>query len=785
MHDTKLTLTLEKNSLVLSLAFLLWSLIGNAQSQHPSDGLFLELEFSIEGGYYIGEQELQLFSPGATIYYTTNGSKPSKKSKVYKRPLLLRRTTVVRAIAISGKSKSRVLGNTYFIDEPETSIATVSIGISPYLLFDTEKGLFMQGSNAIDSIWTKPGANFWSRKEVTCNVEIFETDGRCVYNSQSGFRLFGGMSRLFPQKSMTLVARKRFGKKRIKHKIFGKGSPKEYKFLVLRNSGSDFGKSHFRDAVMTSLLEEWDLEKQHFRPAQVYINGKYWGLYNIREKVNRYFIADYQDIDKDSIDLLEHRMIRKRGSRWHYRRLVNFLEKADLSDPANYAYVQGQMEIDNFIDYQIAQIYFDNQDAGGNIKFWRPQEKNGRWRWILYDTDWGFGLHNPEAYRNNSLRFHTQANGPKWPNPPWSTLLLRKLLENPDFQQIFANRFADYLNTTFRSERVQEKIDVAYWAVAEEMPRHLKRWRLSESKWQNHINIMRRFAQKRPEYMRKYLEQYFKTGPMQDLHAIAVGGGILMINDNIAIKSETFIGKYFADIPVKIRAVPNFGYRFSHWEGIDADPNLRELTLKLSDGLPTIKAVFEKYDHPLAGKVMINEVCANNKRTGDWVELFNYTKKPVDISGWVFTDTKNEFFFPQNTAIAANDYLVLCQDSSKFLKTFPTAYNVIGGMGFGLNKRIEKLGLFADHAAAVDSVDYDLVPMDTAFTLNLLLPHLDNSDRENWEVVTGSGSPNSPNAYYVESKIRTLQKQWMQTGVAGGVMLICAILLFLRKEGYL
>ena len=302
----------------------------------------------------------------------------------------------------------------------------------------------MQGSNAIDTLWKKPGANFWSKKEVACNIEIFEPTGECVYRNLSGFRLFGGMSRLFPQKSMAIVARNRYGQNRIKHKIFGKGEPDKFKFLVLRNSGSDFGKSHFRDALMTSLVDHWDIEKQAYRPSHVYINGTYWGIYNIREKINRYFIESHSEIDKDSIDLIEHRMSLKKGSRLHYLKMLDFLENNDLSDPVNYAYIKTQMDVQNFMDHQIAQIYFDNRDAGGNIKFWRPQTEDGRWRWILYDTDWGFGLHNNLAYKVNSLKFHTTPDGPNWPNPPWSTFILRKLLENPSFRIAFVNRFAEY-----------------------------------------------------------------------------------------------------------------------------------------------------------------------------------------------------------------------------------------------------------------------------------------------------------------------------------------------------
>ena len=108
------------------------------------------------------------------------------------------------------------------------------------------------------------------------------------------------------------------------------------------------------------------------------------------------------------------------------------MENNDLSDPVNYTYIQTQMDVQNFMDYQIAQIFFDNRDAGGNIRIWRPQTQNGRWRWILYDTDWGFGLHDDLAYKYNSLAFHTKPDGPRWPNPPWSTFILRKLLGKRD-----------------------------------------------------------------------------------------------------------------------------------------------------------------------------------------------------------------------------------------------------------------------------------------------------------------------------------------------------------------
>ena len=354
-----------------------------------------------QGGYYDDEMVVELFSPGADIFYTTDGSEPWRKNDMrYEGPILIEQTTVIRAVAYIGGKKSNIFAHTYFIQEPETSLPTVSIALNSSILFDPEHGLFMKGNNAIDSLWKLPGANFWSRKELPVSAEIYESNGEAVYRCLSGFRLFGGMSRLWPQKSFTLVARKRYGQKRIKHRIFGEEGLKKFKFLVLRNSGSDFGKTHFRDAFMTSLVDDWDIEKQDYRPAHVYINGDYWGIYNFREKVNRYFLADHHDnVHKDSLDLIEHRLVRKRGSKKHYQKLWEFLETYSLNNSTNYAHIKSQMDVDNFMNYQIAQIYFDNQDAGGNIKFWRPHKANGKWRWILFDTDWGYGLHDPEAYK--------------------------------------------------------------------------------------------------------------------------------------------------------------------------------------------------------------------------------------------------------------------------------------------------------------------------------------------------------------------------------------------------
>ena len=262
--------------------------------------------------------------------------------------------------------------------------------MDPNILFHPKRGIMMVGPEADSGAVHMPGANFWTRKEFLCNVEIFESDQNCVHNSGSGMRLFGGYSRIYPQKSMVLVARNRYGKKFFRHRIFGAEQPKKYRYLVLRNGGSDFNGAHFRDELMNRLTHGWDLEKQAFRPALVYLNGKYWGIYHIREKINARFLKDHVDVDRDSLDLLEHRQNVRHGSGKHYQRMLRYIREHDLAKPEHYQWVASQMDINNFMDYQVAQIYCDNTDAGGNIRYWRPKRPGGRWRWIMFDMDWGF-----------------------------------------------------------------------------------------------------------------------------------------------------------------------------------------------------------------------------------------------------------------------------------------------------------------------------------------------------------------------------------------------------------
>ncbi len=739
------------------------------------------IQFSKLGGFYDSSVEVSLSSTyNKVIHYTTDGSLPTKSSPIYQQPISIQKSTVLRTQVFAKDTTFLPISHSYFIKTPESQLPTLSIGINPAWLFDSESGLFTLGSKARLNTTHLKGANFWNRQEYPAHFEFFEDNQQLVFNSVVGLKLFGGVSRLFPQKSLALSMREIYGEKNMKHPVFGKHGPKKIKHLLLRNSGSDFGHSQIRDAFMTSTTQTWEIEQQAYRPAHVYINGRYWGIYNIREKINGDFLESHHPVEKDSLDLLEHRYTVKRGKRGAYKRLLQFLENKDLSNPENYNYIGQQIDINSFIDWQIAQIFFDNQDAGGNIRFWKSYEEDAKWRWILYDMDWGMGLHQSTAYKNNSLHFHSTADGPSWPNPPWSTFIFRKLLENKVFREQFVLRFADHLSQDLSADSLNKRLAVMQAQLHHEIGRHHRRWNIHPQKWRRHLQRMQQFSTQRQHYVWTHLQDYFDLGQLQTLRVEAQAGGEVIVNRHIRLHNEIFSGQYPNTLPIHLSASPHLGFRFLYWideQGQRIHSPTTILSLDTSE--QSLRAVFEAYDHPLGEQLVINEIGPNNKKSKDWIELYNRSSEAINLSGYHIQDKKdNVFTFPKGTYIGAKDYLILCKDAERFKKVYPQAYNVIDGLSFGVHKRAESLELFDNHKAALDSIAYELPKIDSVFTWSLLLPNMDNGNPKHWRTLISAGSPSAPNPYFVESSVGKVQSSWIKLALGIGLLVLVVTFLF-------
>jgi hypothetical protein len=533
----------------------------------------------------------------------------------------------------------------------------------------------------------------------------------------------------------------------------------------------------FKDAMGQAILEHTKIDRQAYRPAVVFINGQYWGIHNIREKLNEHYVAENFNLDLNNVNLLtrnpEDSWNVRYGNGDHYNHMIEYVRRQDLTTDRAFEYINSRMDVDNYIDYQIAQIYLSAGDwPANNIKFWRATSgPHNRWRWIIYDLDNCF-------IRTDRNTLHL-ATDPwcdcNWPNPPWSTLLFRKLLENPTFRNNFIQRYAWHMNTTLEESRIHHYIDSMKLNIAPAIPRHIERWGgqtvpnpeswigptfNSMEEWDSHINRMKQFASERKPFAIQHVLEYFGLTGMVN---IAIrndqpSAGKIKICDQI-IEDEIHTGQYFKDVPMQIKAVAALGYTFSHWEYAEDGSGFNQIQTPVLDIVPeddfSLIAVFEETQE-LTPVVIINEINYNSsseENPGDWVELFNRKDETVDLTGWTFKDENNEHVFtlPAGYDIGPNEYLVLCEDIAAFRLVFPDVENCIGDLGFGLNNGGEIIRLYASNTEYYDAVHYDdeapwpTEPDGLGPTLELINPSLENDFPENWRASHELGTPGRQN----------------------------------------
>lgn len=476
---------------------------GTKNSSHFLFGYAGEMEFSHKGGFYTKPLniELKTKSPSSTIHYTLDGSEPTKNSAVYSEPILIDKTAVVRARTFKeGYFSGPAATYTYFLNTNHT-LPVIALTIDPEDLWDEKKGIYSKGRGASEE-FPYVGANYWKDIEKPIHFELYEPDGKPGLSIDAGIKIFGAYSRAMPQKSFSIIARDVYGYDRINYPMFPDKHITTYKSILLRTSGQDAVLSKIRDPLVARIFKDTNVDTEAYRPSSVYINGQYWGIYNIREKISPYYIASNHDVDPENVDILEANGRVNTGSNEDYKALISFVANNDMRVDENYNYVKTKMSIENFIDYQIAEIYCANTDTG-NIKFWRDRSQGGRWRWILYDTDWGFF-----DVKHNTLWYVSNPEGTGI-GRMFSTTLLYNLLKNENFKREFIQRFFYHLNTTLKPERVIGIIDDMSNTIRPEMPKNLERWGGTLRIWDGQIQKLKDFANQRPDILLKYIQKQF------------------------------------------------------------------------------------------------------------------------------------------------------------------------------------------------------------------------------------------------------------------------------------
>lgn len=444
------------------------------------------IAFSETGGQH-SEKALTVAlssDPGARIYYTTDGSEPTTSSAVYSGPIELKKSTVIKAFASQEDGiPSDLCVQSYILGASHT-LRLVSVSGDSAAL-DGKTGMLNTGVKGEGS---------------EAYVEVYEPDGERVIAQKCLMKLAGHSTREHEgQKGFSLRARKALGASRFEYALFSKRDYTSYKSFVMRASGQDCRQTFMRDSILSALAADTRVLYRETEPAVVYVNGRYWGVYNMRERICEDMIAQFHGWDNP--DDVEYKQSRGYTSE-HYQHMLQWVREHDLKDDANVAELRTMMDVENYLEYVMLEMYANNQDLD-NIGFYRNPNADGLWRWALFDLDLSFQLSgdNVAAWlEGETVGTITEQ----------SNLLFRKLMQNAATRDWFLRRMGELLATTFSAENVTAKIQERYALLEPEMAAECKRWKWTTDAWKRYVQKMTRYAMSRPQNMIEYLTSDFK-----------------------------------------------------------------------------------------------------------------------------------------------------------------------------------------------------------------------------------------------------------------------------------
>ncbi|MDA8979343.1 lamin tail domain-containing protein [bacterium] len=503
------------------------------------------------GGLYERPLTLSIASIGEEIRFTTDGSNPTPTSALYTEPIELNGTTVVRARTFGlGKVPSQIITHTYFVGESfEDGLPIISVTAPDDTLFDPKFGIYGNRNTS--------GGNIHKGVDAPGNLEFFPADGSNGFSINGGFRLGGENNFLaHAQKALNFTIRGRYGDDALNYDLFPESGIGTFTSLTLREGGDDWGKAHLTDAIWNAIVNgRMEVETNRYRPAAMFINGNYWGLYNIRDRWDEnWFFQEYgiNNGEYDHIRFDRNALFLENGKSDDWRELFGFLTKLHSSNQEAWEVVESEINIDSLVDFTICETFGGNTSWQGNREAWQDNRRRGKWRWLLPDMDRTLGN---TSSRSNVTSFIT------------GETTVSQMHKFPNFRNRLAQRSAAHFTSTLSADRLKKLIDKLGATAAPEIPRQLSRWsNPTESNYTASLERMKNFVDLQA---RRFLDEIGSNTverPLANLTLATTGEGSFRFA-GVELETQTF--KAFEDTSTEIEAIPAPGFRFERWAGLD------------------------------------------------------------------------------------------------------------------------------------------------------------------------------------------------------------------------
>lgn len=517
--------------------------------------------FSQNGGFFNSSVSISISAtdPAATIYYTTDGSEPKATTGTkYASAINISKTTVLRAIAVvDGEISSDITTSTYFVGNTvPVSTKVVSISSDNDYLYGDKLGALVVGTNGSTvptncaSSDTKANyMNDWSRP---CNVEIFDEGNVQRISQEVKFSAFGACSRTKPIKSIAIKANKVYGTNKLDYALFHEKPNLKWKSFVVRNSGNDFGRMLFRDGYLQTLASGLDIDHQAYEPVTVFVNGKYYGMMGLRERSNKDFIYSNYGLDEDQICI--------ESTPEEATECDSYNEVLELANntSATFADINKVIDVNEMLNYFSTEMYYGNQDwSAGNIKAWKRLE-DGKWRWILYDTEFSTSLYGD--YLNTDC-FTYAAKCEFFP----------LFLNNTEIKRRLMTKFTAHAGTTFAEDHVSAVMDSMIDNVHDEADYYfnylVSNKENEASSWRAECEKVRNFITARPDFLFSKISSNLSVGDPLPIRIYSdTKGANYDLNGYENINKTDFRSFYYKGETFDVKANAPDGYKFKEWQ---------------------------------------------------------------------------------------------------------------------------------------------------------------------------------------------------------------------------